>query len=432
MNKEEREFCRDIVLNAASVSLRPGYQYQIGDSSQSAISILPILLKEFPDEMEDVKVILLITLFDEYPIDMAGTGFNAFPISAIHELWETNFEDAQSLLFGYLILKPKYNQSQQRLREENIKKGVYARSENKEIEKFLAENEQAVKDILENNITIDDLGEIKELDLRILKTAFLIIPTKTNNVEHKRIVREIVPVFAEKLLSRDREERIDYKVRHYFLQKLAYFILNLLEEEIEDFIKPFIDGFNNSEGIADLFKEIILAEDSLDAYNNFWKIWGLFKDKVIGICKKGDEIWHVDKILRSYLFAEIPWKETSTQWHTLKDGNKRFFKEFAQKAGHCPSTLYAISKLLNDIGSPYLNDGISWISHMLKNNPGLLHAELVANTIYYLENLVRKYIYNNREEIRRSNKSKREVLVILDFLIESGSVVGYMLRENIS
>lgn len=431
LNREDQKFCKDIVLSSTAASLMPGYQYQIGDGSQTTISVLPILLKEFPEEKKIIKEILLLTLFDEYPVDMGSTGFNAFSIGAIHELWETNFDDAQSLLFGYLLLKPKYKQFQEKLRQENFKNGVYGRMENREIEKFVSENEQAVKDVLENNININDLRAIKELDLRTLKTAFLVIPSKTENVEHKIIVKEIVPVFTERLLSNDRNERVDYNVRHDFLRKFAYFVLNSPKEEIKEYFKPFLDGFNSSEGIADLFKEIITAEDRIDSYDNFWTIWELFKSKVVGICVKGEKVWYVDKILRSYLFAENPWKETTDQWHTLKDNNNRFFKEISQKTGHCPSTLYAISKLLNDIGSPYLNDGISWISHMLKNNPRLSQTKLVTNTIYYLENLARKYVYNNREEIRKNTKSKREVLVILDFLIESGSAVGYMLRENI-
>lgn len=431
MTEEEQAYCKDVVMDTAWASLRPRYRYQIGDGLQSAISVLPILIDNFPDDKDLLKTALLLTLFDEYPVDMGNTSFNAFAIRAIHELWETNFETAQSLLLGYLLLKPKYEEFQERLREENIKEGVYGRSENKQIDKFISENEQAFYDVTESNISIDEIGGIKELNLRILKTAFLLIPLKTDNAEHKKIVKEIIPPFAERILSRDRDERIDYKVRHDFLSKLAYFVLSCPEEEIEDYLKPFLDGFNSSEGIADLFIEIILAEDRLDTYDNFWKAWGLFKDKVIGICEKGDKVWYVDKILRSYLFAEIPWKETADKWHTLKDGNKRFFKEMAQKTGHCPSSLYAISKLLNDIGSPYLNDGISWVSYMLQNNPGLLDAKLLSNTIYYLENIVRKYIYNHREIIRRDSRTKREVLVILDFLIEKGSVVGYMLRENI-
>ena len=78
-----------------------------------------------------------------------------------------------------------------------------------------------------------------------------------------------------------------------------------------------------------------------------------------------------------------------------------------------------------------MNDGVFWISNILQNNGNLLNAKLETNTIYYLENLSKKYIYENREKIRKTKKLKKEALVILDFLIEKGSVVGYMLRENI-
>lgn len=78
-----------------------------------------------------------------------------------------------------------------------------------------------------------------------------------------------------------------------------------------------------------------------------------------------------------------------------------------------------------------MNDGVSWISEILQNNKNLLNAKLETDTVYYLENLARKYIYKNREAIRKTKKLKQEVLIILDFLIEKGSVVGYLLRENI-
>jgi hypothetical protein len=53
---------------------------------------------------------------------MGGSKFNHYSISAIHKLWKDNFQDAQSLLFGYLLLKPKYEELRQKLREENHKK----------------------------------------------------------------------------------------------------------------------------------------------------------------------------------------------------------------------------------------------------------------------------------------------------------------------
>jgi len=58
-------------------------------------------------------------------------------------------------------------------------------------------------------------------------------------------------------------------------------------------------------------------------------------------------------------------------------------------------------------------------------------AELVTNTIYYLEVLVRKYVYLNRARMKTDRLLKNKLLVILEFLINKGSVNAYLLREDI-
>ena len=86
---------------------------------------------------------------------------------------------------------------------------------------------------------------------------------------------------------------------------------------------------------------------------------------------------------------------------------------------------------MNNIASCYLNQGITWLSEMLSVNKKLWEKKLENDTVYFLECLVRRYINTERERIRRTKQLKEEVLVILDFLVEKGSVVGYMSRENI-
>lgn len=162
----------------------------------------------------------------------------------------------------------------------------------------------------------------------------------------------------------------------------------------------------------------------------FWIVWNEFKEKIITICKNGDKRWYIKKIVKSYLFAKAPWKESATEWHSLKDKNRRFFNELSQTIGHCPSTLYAISKLLNGIGSSYIDDGIYWISNMLGNNRDLVTLELETNTIFYLENLIRKYTIKNREKVKKTKALKAKILIILNFLIERESVVGYKELPN--
>jgi hypothetical protein len=298
------------------------------------------------------------------------------------------------------------------------------------IRAFLEENEADLSKIIENKLSIDDLVGISKTNLEILGTAFQLIPQRTKNEEHKKLAKEIISAFAKKLLSKD-SDKVDYMVRHNFLEKFAWFVLSSPKEEIADYLEPFLDKFNRSEAIADLFIEFVSAEDYLNEYENFWFVWNLFRSKIIEICRNGDKHWYTEKIVKSYLFAQTHWKETATEWHTLKDENKRFFRDVAKDIGHCPSTLYSISKLLNDIGSSYLVDGVSWISYILGNNKDLVNAELETNTLYYIENLVKKYVYQSRGKIKKTKRLIQEVLIILEFLIEKGSVVGYLLRENI-
>jgi len=431
LSKEECDFCAGVILEIASSSSGPNYQYQVTDSIRSVISILPILFEKFPKEKRKVKEILLFNLFNHYPVGLSGTSFNVFSIVAIQKFWRANFEDAQSILIGYLYLKPKYDDLREKMQQDNYKKNKHNLQESDIMDRFLKENNEYLQKIIDNQAFIGDIGDIKQIDLGILSIAFQLIPLKTEYGDHKIFVKKIIPIFVEKLISEDRDDRVDYKIKHDFLEKLVYYVLSSPKEEIREYMKPFLDKFNNSEIFADLFKEFISAEDYLNAYENFWEIWNLFKEKIIEVCKKGERYWYAEKIIKSYLFARNQWKESATEWPTLKDDNKIFFKEISDKIGNCASTLYSVSKLLNDIGSPYLNDGVLWVSNMLANNKNLLTAKLEVNTIYYIENLVRKYIYKNRTKIRETKKLKGDVLAILDFLIAKGSVIGYILREGI-
>ncbi|MDD2211721.1 MAG: ATP-binding protein [Clostridia bacterium] len=431
LSKEDRGFCKDIILTVASSSFRENYRYQIRDGVDSAISVLPILLKEFPEEKESIKTILLLTLFDPCNIGMHCEFCDYSKYAILNNLWDISFDDAHSILMGYLVLKPKYEKLRSVLRKNNYKKNIYELHQNQIINVFLKKNRAGIQNVIDNKIIINDLVEIEKLDLYVLKTALQLIPVTTDNIEHKKLAQTIISTFAKKLLADKREDRINYITKRDFIKKLAYIVLNSSEQDIPIYLRPFIDYFTNSEAISDLFEEFIYVEDELNAYNNFWIVWDLFNSKIVELCKDGDNDRCTNKIIKSYLFAQIFWKEDVTEWHTLKESDKMFFNKITENIGHCPSVLYSISKLLNSIGSIYLNDGVIWISRMLNDNKNLWSDKLEQNTIYYIENFAKKYIFINREKIRTTKQLKQEVLVILDFLIEKASVIGYMLRENI-
>lgn len=112
LSQEDKIYCKEIILEVALISLQPKYEYQISDGVQATILLLPNLLENFPAEKEKIKYILLMNLFSEFPAGgfFSNERFNIFPIMAIQTLWDRNFSDAQSLLFGYLLLRPRYDQ----------------------------------------------------------------------------------------------------------------------------------------------------------------------------------------------------------------------------------------------------------------------------------------------------------------------------------
>ena len=132
------------------------------------------------------------------------------------------------------------------------------------------------------------------------------------------------------------------------------------------------------------------------------------------------------------MLASTPWKDNATSWRALTPDRQAFFENLTEKIGGNEAYLYSLSKLLCGIGSSYLNSGIFWLSKAIRNNNISLSKDYRDNTIWYLEKVTRKYVFLNRDKARRNTKVNTALLCILDYLIDNGSVVGYLLREDIT
>ena len=242
----------------------------------------------------------------------------------------------------------------------------------------------------------------------------------------------IIAIISEKILSNDREETIDYTTRYLFLKKYTQYVLHLNLNDIKGYLAPFADNIAGGEGIAELLKEFIYTEDHVNRPDQFWHVWELFKDKVVDASISGTDRYYSSQIVESYMFARNDWKEDAKEWHTFPQERKTFFSELTQKLGGDDSYLYSLSKLLCGLGSIYLEDGILWLSSAIKSNKINLYRDNKGNTIFYLEKVVRTYMFMNREKVRRTAKLKSAVIINLNFLIENGSIVGYLLREDVA
>ena len=423
LNQEDKIFCQEAIMKCACYLIQNSNPHQIIEGGGVAIRGLSFLLKFSPEKRFKVKSILLA-------LSIKGEeGLNECIIKAVVDMWEDNFEDAHSIFLGYLLLRQKFDDSV--IKKHRIADGG---SRNKALNSFLKEHEKDIKNIIENKITYKTVSKVcnfKEFHLDILITAFEMLPLKTDNKAHKEFIRNITDICLEKLfISKERTNHI--YVKRKFLENFSSFILTLEVKETESFLKPFLNNFKEIKREEDqeaFFYSFISTEDKLNQYENFWIVWELFYPKIIEICQKN--ISRFDDIIICYLLAGPLWKKDAKDWHTLKDREKLFFKKVSKDMGHHPAVLYSISKLLNDIGRSFRNDGILWISDIIKSHPSLSKTDLKINVVFYMENILRGYIFENFQMIKTKPQIKRQILIVLNFLIERGSATAYRLRESI-
>ena len=431
LDDEERNLCKEVTVLYASAALQQNYYYQISDGIEPSIRTLPILLHLFPEDSKAIKQLLLLTLFLAHPVGMSGSFFD-MPMAAVQELWKTNPEDANTIFLGYLLLKPKFSALCEKIRDENFsKRGEPGFSYAAVLKRLQKTCKPELTKVALNEVRFGDIGKFEDLDAEILVQAFLLLPPGSSAAEHNQFVQASGPSIAHAIKNNDREDRLNYYTEHRFLEKFAHFVLSSPKENIEAYLKPFIDSLGEMKDESGIFEEFIVAEDHLKLYEEFWMVWSLFYPKIVEVCGGEHPGWRSEGILRKYLFASVPWNDSAKEWHSLRNREKAYFKKVADDLGRHPSTLYSLSKLLNGIGKGLQDDGVSWISGILQKHADALVDQLKKNTVYYMENFVRGYVLKNRTSIRKSIQLKSQILVILDFLLETGSVTAYMLREDI-
>lgn len=425
LSAKDMEFCRDIIIQFAKTPLRiRDYQYQIGDGTEPSISTLPKLMQHFPEESKEIKSSLILLLLNPWR-DIATFATRGI----VNWLWETHFDDAHAIFLGYLLLRPKYGDLRKEVIRKKRENHVFDIQETEIVELFTKKHKVELEKVATNKITFSDLQSLSDLDFTTLEIAFELIPPNTQNADHKSFLNIFLPMGAEEI-GKDRGG-VGYYAKGAFMKKFANFILCSSEDEICTYIQPFIDKFNNSRDMAQLFEEFILAEDALNHYDEFWIIWNAFYDCVVKTYKKHASDYYSNRLIHNYLLAWPYWKKDIREWHTLKEKDKQFYERVSTDIGHHPSVLYSISKVLNEIGSSFIDDGVVWISNILRENPQYISTELETNTVYYIENIMRRFILINRQKIKATLSLKNQVIVILNFLLEKGSTTGYLLREDI-
>lgn len=347
-------------------------------------------------------------------------------------LWLSVPDVARKLMRAYAALVPQY------FSQVLCYNGISTRD-------FFEQNSQEIQALFQENVSNLEAVPLSGLEVHQLIALQRMIPS--GNVEDSfGFVLKIGDRVWDTLFgseNTDRDRYRDYEGEYAYTQWLGDYVLDLSAEQQNIFLEHLVKHVKYDKEFTRFLQDVIRAEDIKPRYSAFWGFWDLMKNYIFSAFEQAprfkqyiDEDWDIrfgiGNVLTNYLLAGPKWKEDITTWHSLREDCAVFYKTTINRLGAHPAILYSIGRLLNSIGSQvFFEYAVEWLSDIVSNNSQLRQIDLPTNTIYYVEEYMCRYVQKRLYHLKSDAPRKREVLNVLDFLVDRGSSLGFLLRENI-
>lgn len=392
MNDEDRKYCKQIIESFLVESFEDECRFQADDGWASCIQAIPILIQLYPQELDSYTKSLLFALYNQESYEYA--------VAAINRLWQIYPDDMLRLVCRFIKTKVLYYTYEQ---------------ENQSRLEILRRIDQELSDI--NNLDVDIVYTLQLHDLEVLLSLM-----SGHSVQPVfQVIAEKIMQIASRLLINE-DDRFD-PANPSIYKRCADYILTSEDVPIENLLRPFMENLRNSRDGEMFISEFVTAATEIQDRSLFWNIWHMLYTPILSI-KEGR---YKDKIIEEYLLAGE--YQNVRQWYDLKD-NLWLYENIAKDLGNTPIILYSISKV-GDTGIIPIDKLIDLMLLIIEDNPILDLRRKEQSTILYMERIFRRYIGDNKISIKRNVELKKKLILILTFMLERGSVHGYLLRESI-
>ena len=122
------------------------------------------------------------------------------------------------------------------------------------------------------------------------------------------------------------------------------------------------------------------------------------------------------------IFFKLSWKDGVRHWRRLEGFANRVDTLF-ENLPPCATVLDAYCRFLYTIGEQSLPHGFVVIANRLQAGDA---SQMLSqdNTVFYLESLLRRFVYSEPLRIKSNPEIRSAVLMILDQLVDSGLLSG--------
>lgn len=210
------------------------------------------------------------------------------------------------------------------------------------------------------------------------------------------------------------------------LEKYAEIALFIDEKQLNDYLNISLIKIKNNTYYSQLFKYFIILNNENRCDLRFWQIWNKYLEKASTTSKV--EYSRIDDTILSYLFFNTP-----ENISFINDNNIVFFNNFSKKINYSPSAVLALSSLArNKTDGMFFQESIKWISILVsKSNTYPLYFDEPKEMISYLEEYMILYVAKFGALSKKDQLIRKNIIEVLNFLIQYNSCRGYILLDRI-
>ena len=215
-------------------------------------------------------------------------------------------------------------------------------------------------------------------------------------------------------------------------QRIQEFLLRTSPEAAQRVLAPLLATVDrHSRELQSVMQGLTGLQDAEPNTPQYWLLWELIADAV----KRATWIDHLDTDRRpdgtdllSAVFLTLYWKDDVRHWRFL-DGYAHLVHALFEALPTTSIVLDNYTGFLYHIGERSLPDAFVRVGDALRQGDA---QKMLAksDTVYMLEVLLQRWVYGRPLELKRDNRIRDAVLVILDCLVESGSSAAFRMRDD--
>ncbi len=427
LSPDEIKFCKDNLINGAyELCKYPNQLFMLEAGFEAILEGLMIILKQEDDTYDEVKFIIT------YLLIIKGQDFKEKIIERILKL---NSKHVLYFVKVNLYLADIYDNKVLRKNGSNFDK----------LNRKFWEESQVILNTLSNKEYDFKEMDINKCTIVTLSNTLSMMPSDTQDDSLINIMENVIRAFCKKKQI-EKEEVDNFEAVWNIWERIAEFLLQRSCTEISFYISIVSPILEKNEWTKRFLNFLIIKEELYKKVDVFWKIWDELYDRIVTIVSsekqhqtketsnrrcvyRGER--ECESILTEYMLASYILGEKAKQWHSLSYAQNNFYKKISLDLGFHKATLHGIVYLLNSIGACFFDCGVDWISCIIKDNPWVEKQNLMTNTMFYLERYMVDITNKWQSKIKREKATKEKIMCILNFMIEQGSTVGFMLRDEL-